>query len=246
MDTRSVSVQEAIRRGLKAVARPTANIMIAAVVVPVLLMIIYFSWWWLLLFPAGIITSNLYWGWAARNWQIWAYDNVSDIHQLQRSAEMAGLLTKGSHERVSSMLSIPQQEKLRTLQERFANEAVFVDDPSIPGRTAVYSSRSSGSDGEPELALNSAGIWTLHDGFFDWRLIANERIPQVSYSRMRQTGRYGSVGGEYLFRFDHPNGGFEIPLSALRISVWELDLLLYIYRGRFAVGQIPTGIAIDN
>ncbi|WP_276133959.1 hypothetical protein [Polluticoccus soli] len=237
MITPSISVQEAIKAG-KRIARPGQVMFFSGIGLCILLLVTNFSWWDFLLIPASVIVPTIYESWASLKWQIWAYEHVADIHQLQRSAELAGVLIRGSHERVPKIASASQKEILIALQERFKAEAVFIDDPTIAGRTPVL--HANGQD--EMLALNSAGIWTVSDGFFDWNLVSNERIPQVSYRRAIHPGRKGVRQSEYLFRFDHANGTFEIPLSVLDISVWELDLLLYIYRGRYALGQIPTNV----
>lgn len=231
MSPRTVSIPQAIEQGEKQIASPSRIILIATVALPVPLMVLAFSFWWLLLLPCGMFASIVYVAWATPRWQIWAYRNVNDIHQLQRSAELAGLLTRGSHERVSGWLGLRQQEQLRTLQERFKEEVGFIDDPAIPGRTAIYY-KSYRNDDEPALALNSAGIWIGSHGLYDWDVITNERIAVVSYSRRSFAGTNSRPSGHRLFRFEVPDGQFEMPLATLNIEEWELDFLLYIYRGR--------------
>lgn len=239
MSTRTTSVQDAIKTGLKEVGQPADIIFYSGIGLCILLMCVDFSWWYLVLIPSAALVSTIYVNRATAKWKIWAYDNVCDIHQLQRSAELAQLLARGSHERANGLMSSTQRETLKTLQERFHCEAVFVNDPLIPNETRVFYS-GSGSIGVPALVLNEEGIWTESEGYLAWGQIKKERIPVVSYSGIRPGGGKAGASSEYVFRFDHPNGCFEMPLSSLQIKVWELDLLLYIYRGRYALAQLPA------
>ena len=217
---------------MKTVIVPPRRIFIVFLLLAVL-MVICLSWFGLLFILAGVIGSSLYMSWATPRWRIWAYDHVTDIHQLQRSAEMAGLLPLHSHDRITGFTGMRQRSILEELQQRFNEQYDFIDDPSIPEETHIYPTKAANTN--PIMTLNAVGIWTLNDGFFAWGQITNELIATVNYVRRNfATGGKSGAGANKVFRFDFSDGNFEIFLSNLYIEPWELDLLLYIYRGRFA------------
>lgn len=225
----SISVQEAISRGIRVVKTPAKLILISAVTLCALLMILHFSWLELLLPPLGLVSGLIYLTVATPKWKIWAYENVDDIQQLQRSAELAGLLPMQSSENIDSFLSSSQKERLIEQQKRFSTETVFVNDSSIPEEMVFY----SGIPNEPLLTLNKSGIQIHPEKLFTWDQVTDERIVQITYSKMSgRTGEDVSAGSNYFLRFEHSQETFEIPLSSLNITVWKLDLLLYTYRGR--------------
>src|SRR5690606_12625712 len=154
------------------------------------------------------------------------YETVGDIHQLQRSAELAGLLKLRSHERISGIMSYSQRRRLIALQERFAEDDTFVDDFSMPDETHLYQrsvSNPSAAD-EPIVTLNDSGIDVQSEGFFGWDQIQDERIARVSYTkRIFLPGMRIPAGSSALFRFEFPSGRIEIPLASLNVTIWELD-----------------------
>ena len=173
---------------------------------------------------------------ATPKWKIRAYSSVTDIHQFQRSAELAGLLLRGSHERTSGIVSSSQKEILKTLQKKFLEEPVFTDDPSIPGETAIPEKSFFEVVSEPMIVLNDSGLQLRSVGYFDWSQIDNEHIAKISLTRSNGKGDT-DVAFKNFFVFNSPTQHFEIPLSSLKITAWQLDLLLYIYRGRFIQNQ---------
>lgn len=229
---RPITVKEAIHRGMRLIALPSKIMMILSVSLPALLVVSGFPLSYFLLLPLCVCLSFIYTAWATPRWRIWAYKYVNDIHQLQRSAEIAGLLMLQSHERIGGFLSNYQIETLKTLQNRFQEEPVFVDDHSIPNETLLSSNHASA------ITLSSFGIQLPSGEIFEWSEIVNERIARITYNRMSaRTGGTVSAGAENFFRFEYPSGSFEASLSSLNISEWELDLLLYIYCGRFIENQ---------
>jgi hypothetical protein len=229
------SIQEAIRAGLREIPTPSRYILLAGLALPVLLLLLGASLWALLLFPVAAVLSSLYPSWARSGWRIRAYEAAGDIHQLQRSAELAGLLRLNSHESTGGLMSHSQKRKLQALLERFAEDQVFADDFSVPEETHIYarSLTSPSESDEPILTLNEAGINVHSEGFFEWGQIQDERIARVTYSRRTfLPGMDISAGSTALFRFEFPSGRIEIPVASMDITTWELDLLLYIYRGR--------------
>jgi len=227
MPTASVTVQQAMDRSTRLIERPSIIIMAAGPVLCVLLLIFYFSWWDLVLLPLAFLCSFLYTQLLTPGWRAWAYENVNDIHQFQRSAEIAGLLAPQSW-----------QDADVQVQQRLAADAQFFDDPSIPGETIIYCKQMFMSSRKPGMTISDKGIDIQSDRFFPWSEIENERVASVGYHHTdRLTGMDRPSGSEQFFRFEYPDGRIEVPMSSISISAWKLDLLLYTYRGRYMLKQ---------
>lgn len=234
--TDMVSIKDAISRGHKTVSRPASVVFYVSVVAGIVLPLSDFSGWFILLLPGSIPLSIVYTSIAALGWRIWAYEHVGDIHQFQRSAELAGLLVRKSHRNISIFAGRKKRRKLSVLIKRFDVDSTFIDDNSVEESTFIYSALSAVS--KPEIVLDNKGLFTEITGHLCWRDVYNERIAGITYSRLSpRTGGRISSAPSYLFRFEYPEGGYEIPMSSLAIAAWELDLLIYIYKGRFFATQ---------
>lgn len=233
MSIHSVSVKEAIVRGLKIIALPAKVIMIFTPIVFLFSLILNFSPWDVLWFPAGVLLSLSYTTWATTRWRIWAYQHVADIHQLQRSAELAGLLMRQSYDQINRFASTAQSKTLEHLIARFSDEPAFVDDLSIPSETLVYSKKFWNTLHKPFMILNKTGIQLQSEEIFKWDRLHDVHIGKVSYGNsMAVKGvERGGFSKDYL-RFEYDGRRFEIPLSSVDISAWLLDLLLYVYHSR--------------
>lgn len=230
----SVSIREAIQYGLKSVSMPQKVINISFLVLGGLLFLLNSSWWNILFFPAGLTISFIYANWAIPRWKIWAYEQVSDIGQLERSAELANILAKQSYRDTSGFMSSSQRAELTKLLERFDEEPVFVNDPGVPAETSLFF--STVLNNAASIVLKETGIEISEEGLFKWSEIEDEHVATVGFMAKGWGGGTPTSGGMKVgyFRFDYPNGRFDMPLSSLNISAWELDLLLYTYRGRFS------------
>lgn len=228
----TTSIQDAILRGFKQIVFPRRVIQLIGLFLCLLLMVLDFSWWDLLLLPTALLLAQYYSIRARTKWRIWCYENVADIHQLQRSAELAELLMVQSYNKPGFLASKKQNEILKQLQTRFDADISFVDDTSIAAETPIYRKFSA----QPIMVLGAQGIQYKNEGLFEWNNIANARIAHVTYSRTSaRTGAGIDAGSKDFFRFEYGSQRFEIPLSSLKITNWKLDLLMYIYRGRFSL-----------
>ena len=239
MSTYDYTVQQAIDRGLKVISQPAKIILYLTPVAFILLLVLHFSVLNLLAIPVGILLSTIYSAWATARWRLWAYSHVSNIDQLQRSAELAGLLMIQSYDKDSLFMSRRQRQTLKSLQNRFQDEPVFIDDPSVPDETHIFCGTFFSAARQPIITLKKNGIQLNPDGVFTWDQISDERIIQKTFSRMSaNTGENIRAGTKDFLRFECAGQLFEIPLSSLLgITKWKLDLLLYIYRGRFMLTQ---------
>ena len=153
MTHRDVTVREAIKRGHEQIAVPARWIMIWGVVLAILLAIMFETFFWLLLIPLSIVFSIAYSSSVTDSWRRWAYANVEDIHQLQRSAELAGLL------------SLRSAANAHRFTNRFSEDNIFIDDWSIPSETVIYTVNAF-SGKRPLLELSENGIGLPPDYFF--------------------------------------------------------------------------------
>ncbi|MBS1773789.1 MAG: hypothetical protein JST82_13095 [Bacteroidetes bacterium] len=234
MNEGAVSVQQAIRKGSRAVSLPLWLGLPISVCLCIVLMKLDFSFRYLWLIPIGMVLSLIFSSWAGARWRLWAYEHVADIHQLQRSAELAGLLRMQSYNKLSIFLSGKQRARLKELEQRFNEPAVFYDDPHIPAETIIKVSGRMTANGRSQFILNDKGITYQPDGLVPWNNIYNDRIAIIGYkSRSYRTAGETSGGYGVLFRFETNNERNEIPLASLNIDIWVLDLLLYTYRGRY-------------
>lgn len=227
---RMITVKEAIEKGLKDIYVPSRNILISSIILPLLLIFIGAPFFTLILIPIGVFISIRYSAALTIEWRIWAYEAVEDIHQLQRSAELAGILMKQSYDTVKGPMNSWQRETLQTLIQRFEEDVTFIDDSTIPQETTI-STKFSNTD---VIKINEQGILIFPDIHCSWNDINNDRIAQVTYNRLSgSTGGRIGAGSKNFLRFSTPEINFEYALSAMNIDAWELDLLLYIYRGRY-------------
>ncbi len=245
MSSATVTIKEAIRIGEKLIMRPARIIHIASWVLLIVLLLLGFSWWNLLLIPGGAVLSLIYTTWVTHRWRKWAYKKVVDVHQFQRSAELAGLLMRKSTTRAGWFQSNEQKRRTMELLNRFAEESEFSDDTSVPDDTTLFVETFYPETGD-RIILNSDGISVPPEGFYEWNVVENERVARVSFKRMHPgTGLYNSAGWGNFFRFECPKGRFDMPLLSLNMPAWELDLLLYIYRGRYnqarSMGKLTIG-----
>lgn len=245
----TVTIQQAILKWKARGYLPMVLILLSAIVLASILYIFSSGVYALLVFVGGVFWMVRYGERRRTEWRLWAYDRVTDIHQLQRSAELAMVLKLRSHDKIG-VANAQQKERLISLIARFDEEQVFEDDASVPQETMVRPS-SIFSDSQMLFKLNDEGITSGSGEFVPWSDVQHERIAFVSFSRtnphtggeipagsmavFRLTGREISTGGKGFFRFECSLGRMEYPISSLNIEAWKLDLLLYIYRGRYEV-----------
>ena len=129
------------------------------------------------------------------------------------------------------LAGISQISAFMTLRNRFSEDVVFIDDPSIPAETVL-------ADGDIFMVLTDTGISFHSPEILDWDNIKNDRVATISFKgRDPGTGVERGGGTKEAFRFEYKDERFDIPFAALKIEPWKLDLLLYIYRGRHAAKQ---------
>lgn len=90
----------------------------------------------------GYMAMKIYWKYASRNWQIWAFESVNNVHELKRKAIELDFITTNFilDEKVDSKDSIHIQ-RINYIRKRFeVNDKVY-DDLSTPKEIQIFISK---------------------------------------------------------------------------------------------------------
>jgi uncharacterized membrane protein YeaQ/YmgE (transglycosylase-associated protein family) len=91
----------------------------------------------------GLIAGWLYWSIASVKWKTWAYDNVRNVHELQKRAVKEGIIADDGNFWDSTTIKFSgDKEKLNSLQAKFDVPDVFTDDYQVPAETQIFYSKS--------------------------------------------------------------------------------------------------------
>lgn len=141
----TVTVDEAIARGKRMLTYPSLAI---------------FFWGWAIFFflgvktlvpfwfslagfvPAGLL-AWLYWSVTVTRWRLWAFENVRNVHELQKRAIKKQLLAKdGKFIQKTEIWTDDQKAKWELLQDKFKLDDVFTDDYAVPAETIIHYSKT--------------------------------------------------------------------------------------------------------
>jgi len=116
----TLSVRQAIRRGLLVVNGPVLALLFGPLAVFVLLIkhqVIarQYNWVGLPIFVAGFVLAWLWWSVTVPRWRIWAYERVEDIQELKEQAVSVGLTWPMGH--AFNRTEIKSAEQARREQE---------------------------------------------------------------------------------------------------------------------------------
>lgn len=93
-------------------------------------------------FILGFVSGWLVWSYFVNNWKIWAYENVRNIHELQRKAVEEKLIwEKGNWFEKTEFKNDQQKQKLKQLDKKFLEKDIYKDDISVPKETFIYYSK---------------------------------------------------------------------------------------------------------
>lgn len=104
----------------------------------------------------------------------------------------------------------------------------------------VYTGSFMAFNDRPAFILSDSGIELVGEEFFHWNAIQNEHVATVTLSSINRMGNRFSSGSRDVFKFECATRDYALEFRELAIETWQLDLLLYIYRGRFMTGGQPT------
>jgi len=142
----TVTVEEAISRGRRMISYPVMVIMFGIIgisvylntqnLIPALYMIIGIA--------ASLLLAWLYWSFMITKWKVWAFDNVRNVHELQRKAVEAQLIwTEGSFWEKTEIWNSADRDKWALLQDKFSQKDVFIEDLSVPQETSIHYSKNA-------------------------------------------------------------------------------------------------------
>lgn len=141
-----VTVDEAISKGHRMVNYPVS---IPSIMIFVITYYFYIEyqipiWGILVCFAAAAISALLLRSYVIVKWQIWAFDNVRNVHELKKRAIQERLIrsNKSIFEKNSIFLSTSDKEKLSSLKIKFDQDDFFQDDLNVSDETIIYYSRS--------------------------------------------------------------------------------------------------------
>jgi hypothetical protein len=93
-------------------------------------------------FGLGFCLSSLWWSIKITKWRIWAFENVRNVHELQKRAIQEKLIwSESSLLNKTEIRSKIDKERLNLLKSKFEKEDLFEDDLSIPNETIIYYSK---------------------------------------------------------------------------------------------------------
>lgn len=93
-------------------------------------------------FISGFSIGWLVWSYFVMEWKIWAYENVRNIHELQRKAVDEKLIWEsGSWFEKTEFKNYQQKQKLKQLEKKFLEKDIFKDDISVPRETIIFYSK---------------------------------------------------------------------------------------------------------
>lgn len=93
-------------------------------------------------FVLGFSLGWIVWSYFVMEWKIWAYENVRNVHELQRKAVEEKLIwDSGSWFEKTEFKNYQQRQKLKQLEKKFLEKDIYKDDISVPKETIIYYSR---------------------------------------------------------------------------------------------------------
>lgn len=141
-----VSVDEAIAKGKRMVIYPVWTIFIVVTSISFFLLSREIIPLWVcgVGFLVSLLLSWLYWGYMVTKWRLWAFENVQNVHELEKRAEQESIIWgRGGIFEKTEFRTTAEQEKWLTLKEKFKQADVYYDDITVPYETMIYFSKVS-------------------------------------------------------------------------------------------------------
>jgi len=170
----TVTVNDAISRGRKMISYPVTAIIFATIALGCFLAVqaLVTGWVIVAIIAAGFVAAWVYWSFMITKWRIWAFDNVRNVHELQRKAVEAQLIwNEGSFWEKTEIRSAADKAKLESLQSKFDQKDVFTDDVTLPAETLIYYSKKT--------IYFEIGIMTIFLGAGIYLLVTGIYLPGV-------------------------------------------------------------------
>lgn len=144
----NVPINKAVRRGRLTVNLPGALIFLAFSIGVPSLLLQYTEETWILVtgivvgLIVGFVLGWIYSGFAVLRWQIWAFENVKNVHELKEKAIIEKVIYPDGHwSEKLNFASKEQKQKLKLLERKFVNEDEYHDDLNVAKETSIYISK---------------------------------------------------------------------------------------------------------
>jgi len=140
----TVSVDEAISEGQKMVNYPVFVIMFGTIGLGIYLGSQKILPFWIM--PIGFVLGFglgwLWWSIMITKWRLWAFENVRNVHELKKRAVQEKLIwSDNSFFEKTEIRNATDKEKWASLQDKFRQDDLFLDDLTIPNETIIYYSK---------------------------------------------------------------------------------------------------------
>ncbi|WP_314242998.1 hypothetical protein [Empedobacter tilapiae] len=141
----TVTVDEAISKGHRMITYPVMVIMFGTIGITLYLgsQKLIPAWGFLLGFILAFVFAWLWWSFMITKWRLWAFDNVRNVHELNKRAIQEKLIwSNNSIFGKTEIRTTKEVEKLNTLSNKFNQEDFFQDDLTVADETIIYYSKS--------------------------------------------------------------------------------------------------------
>ncbi len=134
---KTVTVDEALARGKRMVEYPFWSIVISSlgITLGTLPLDDFPEWLSCLIFLAGLRIACIYRMVVVTRWQLWALENVRNVHELYNRGTLMGLV---EDEHFITLVTASSREKLQELVTKFDIPDIFTDDLTIPSESDIY------------------------------------------------------------------------------------------------------------
>lgn len=160
-----LSVEEAIRKGQRMINWPITFIFMAVGGGFIFIAKEYNLPGWISAagVAASLLLAWLYWSIMIVRWRLWAFDKVSNVHDLYQRATTERLIwPDGSWANKTEIWTREQREKWETIKLRLSQPEVFENDFTVPSETIIYYSRKRNfTEMTIMLALAGFGVYLI-------------------------------------------------------------------------------------
>jgi|688.fasta_scaffold109392_3 hypothetical protein len=261
----TITVNKAINIGIRYVNYPTWGLFIVGMLLPLYLMIenIIPVWSVFVGYLAGFSLPLLYWCFAVTKWKLWAFENVRNVHELKRRAIQEKIIREDNsfYERLE-IRNFDENEKWKSLKNKFNIEDIFQDDSTIPYETKIYFSKKKNyvelvffliSLFIPIMIFSGksyiyGSIWLIGIIFLISKSVKNiaNNSPQIiinntgiqidssNFNEWKEIvdDQVIKVGKSSCLIYSHSKGSVKLNIDDFDISGRKLNKLLIIYKGR--------------
>ena len=136
----TVSVDEAIKKGILTVNLPALLIFLIGLIASLSMAFVFFRPYEMVI---GLLLSYAlaaaYRGLMAAKWRIWAFEKVRNVHELHERALLEKILFLNNRIGfgIINFNTENQRAQWEHLQLKFQQPDIFIDDPSIPAETTI-------------------------------------------------------------------------------------------------------------